>query len=238
VQSILESAALTQNFMAEKRTEPYLVSYISHDDVTTVIERIPMDVRSRLRDVFISRNHRGVRRLGAVRIRGRRDIDLYAVLPPRVSLGGAIDRGQSARLYGAPARGQWPPWAVRRFLLYDVLLHELGHLQLVLPKSKSWDRKYASEKLAKEFAHRWRDTLWAQDFEHPDPVHHPPKKDELATIPLWERLDKPQRFKLVDLALKAPHDELPDLSPFGQIDQTQHAFLLRALCHKNLKEQP
>jgi hypothetical protein len=222
--------------MTKERTEPHLVSYVSSEDVATVIKRIPHEARVRLRDVFISQRHLGVRRLGSVRRRGRRDIDLYSILPPRMSLGPFLDRGQSARLYGAPAGGQWPPWAVRRFLLYDTLLHELGHLQLVLPKSKHWDRKYASEKLAKEFAHKWRDKLWSQEFKHPDPVHNPPKQDELATIPLWEELDKRQRFRLVDLALRAPHDQLPDLAPFGKVDPIQHIFLARALCNKNIGE--
>jgi len=104
----------------------------------------------------------------------------------------------------------------------------------VLPKSKNWDRKYASEKLAREFAHKWCRKLWATEFEHPDPVHNAPGQDELATISLWEGLDKKQRFQLVELALNAPHDELPDLTPFGQMTDTQHRFLNRALCF----EQP
>jgi hypothetical protein len=224
--------------MAKRKTEPDFVCYVSHADVATVVKRIPAGLRTRLRDVFISAGHLGVRRLGSVRIRGRRDIELYGTLPARVSLWRFLDRGQSARLYGAPARGQWPPWAVRRFLLYDTFLHELGHLQLVLPKSKHWDRKYASERLAKEFAHKWRDKLWSQEFDHPDPVHNPPREDELAMIPLWEELDKQQRFKLVDLALRAPHERLPDLSPFGKMEQIQHGFLTRALCHNDLEKQP
>lgn len=203
-----------------------------------VVERIPAEFSTRLRDVFISPRHLGVRRLGSVRIRGRRDIDLYATLPARVSLGRFLRKGQSARMYGAPPRGQWPPWAVRRYLLYHTLLHELGHLQLVLPKSKNWDRKYASEKLAEEFANGWQDKLWSQEFDHPDPVHNSPREDEFAMIPLWEGLDKAQRFKLVHLVLRAPHDQLPDLAPFGKIDHIQHGFLARALCHKDVEEQP
>ena len=221
--------------MAKKRTEPYLVSYVSLDDIQTVVERIPEKERSRLRDVFISAAHIGVRRLGAVTTRGRRDINLFATLPPRVSLGRYLCKGQIGLHFGAPSRGQWPPWAVRRFLLYDVFLHELGHLQLALPKSKSWDRKFASETLARDFANSWRTRLWSRRFEHADPVHNAPRKDELETIRLWEDLDKNQRFRLVDLALRAPHEELPDLTTFGDINNTQLEFLTRALCQKYAK---
>ncbi len=138
--------------MAKERTEPRLVPYITLPDVEIVINRIPGEFQERLRDVFINHYHRGVRWLGSVSTRGRRDIELCAVLPPRVSLGRFLSRKQSARQFGAPARGQWPPWAIRRFLLYDVFLHELGHLQLLNPKSRHMDRKYASEKFADEFA--------------------------------------------------------------------------------------
>jgi len=75
------------------RREPYLVTYVSEEDVRIVLARIPEEARTRLRDVFISDRHRGVRWLGSVRRRGRRDIDLYGVLPPRVSL--RISRGQA-----------------------------------------------------------------------------------------------------------------------------------------------
>jgi hypothetical protein len=34
------------------------------------------------------------------------------------------------------------------------------------------------ETLAQEFADGWRRTLWAERFEHPDPVHNPPGGDD------------------------------------------------------------
>jgi hypothetical protein len=222
-------AAYRYGVMAKMREEPYLVKYISHEDVTTVLQRIPEEERSRLRDIFITDRHRGVRRLGTVVTRGRRDIELCAILPPRVSLGRYLGKDQRGLHFGAPSRGQWPPWAVRRFLLYDVLLHELGHLQLVLPKSKNWNRKYASERLAQDFADELRTRLWSKRFDHADPVHNAPQRDELETIYLWERLDKSQRFRLVDLALNAPYKEQPDLTSFGEINEMQFEFLTRAL---------
>ena len=68
---------------------------------------------------------------------------------------------------------------MRRFLLYDTFLHELGHLQIVDPSAKRLRRRFASETLAQEFANRWQRTLWAEHFDHPDPVHNPPRSEEL-----------------------------------------------------------
>jgi hypothetical protein len=217
--------------MPKRKTELDLVTYVTQDDVEVVIQRIPKEFRTRLRDVFISHRSRGVRWLGSVRIRGRRDIDLYAKLPPRLSLGRFLHRGHSAHMYAAPARGQWPPWAIRRYLLYQVFLHELGHLQLVDPATPNWKRKYAGQTRAQEFADEWRTTLWSSRCDHPDPIHNPPRPEEFSIIPLWQGLNKSQRYQLVTLALDAPHDEMPDLAPFGEIDSKQTRFLSRALCH-------
>lgn len=206
------------------------MTYVSPEDVQTVLGRIPEEHRTRLRDVFISDRHQGVRRLGSVRTRGRRDIDLYAILPPRVSLGGYLAKGHRGLQFGAPSRGQWPPWAVRRFLLYNVFLHELGHLQVVQPRSTNWNRKFASEKLAQDFADEWRAELWSIRYEHPDPVHNKPGRDELETIHVWERLDKKQRFHLVKQVLQSPREEPPDLTRFGEMNNVQIGFLTRALC--------
>ena len=137
--------------MAKSKIEPDLVCYISHDDVEIVTERIPKKFRSRLRDVFIHHESFGVRCLGSVRKRGRRDININAKLPYRVSLSRFLVKGQKASEFGTSARGQWTPWSVRRFLLYDVFLHELGHLQVVNPKSTNYDRKFASENSSPKF---------------------------------------------------------------------------------------
>lgn len=216
--------------MAKGKVEPDLVAYVTDHDVKIVSARIPEELRGHLRDVFISKRSFGVRQLGSVKRRGRRDIDLYAILPYRISLGRFLYKGQTALEFGAPPRGQWPPWAVRRYLLYDVFLHELGHLQVINPKSSNWNRKFASETRAEEFADTWRRKLWSCDFDHPDPVHNLPQTDELSVIPLWQSLTKQQRFRLVDTALRAPHMKLPDLAEFGEIDENQERFLSRVLC--------
>lgn len=217
--------------MATRKKQNDLVRFITNDDVEIVVQRIPEEYRQRLRDVFIKYRSRGVRVLGSVSTRGRRDINLTRSLPPRVSLRRFLCKGQSANDFGAPARGQWPPWAVRRFLLYDVLLHELGHLQLVDAKSTNWNRKYAGETLAQNFADEWREKLWTTTFDHPDPIHNPPTRDELSIIPLWERLDKDQRYHLVGLVLKAPYQNVPDFSIFGELENSQRRFLSSAMSY-------
>jgi hypothetical protein len=81
---------------------------------------------------------------------------------------------QSPAEFGARRGAQWPDLAIRRFLLYDVLLHELGHLQIVDARAKTVRRKFAMETKADEFATLWRRRLWSAPFDHPDPVHNPP----------------------------------------------------------------
>jgi tetratricopeptide (TPR) repeat protein len=77
---------------------------------------------------------------------------------------------------------QWPLLAVRRFMLYNVLLHELGHLQVIDERARSTRRRFASETLAEDFAEHWCHELWSRRFEHPDPVHNPPSNEETANL--------------------------------------------------------
>jgi hypothetical protein len=216
--------------MAKGKSEPDVIRYITHSDLEIVKERIPKEFCSRLRDIFIWCESKGVKMLGYVTKRGRRDVNLSAFLPYRVSLRRFLVKGQSALEFGTAPRGQWTPWAIRRFLLYDVFLHEIGHLQIIDGQSSNNNRKFASETLAQKFADELRRKLWSSNFEHPDPVHNQPQPDELSIIPLWQNLDKQQRFKLVEMAIHAPHEKLPDLTAFGNLDEDQEKFLTRALC--------
>ena len=67
-------------------------------------------------------------------------------------------------------------------MLYDALLHEIGHLQLIDAGARSARRRFALERRAREFADRWRGEMWAEVFDHHDPVHNPPSREELQTI--------------------------------------------------------
>jgi hypothetical protein len=97
-----------------------------------------------------------------------------------VSLTRFLVRGQTPEQFGAARGKQWPTLAVRRFMLYDVFLHELGHLQLINKDTTSVRLKFAHEKLAQSFAMQWCEHLWAEPFVHPDLVHHPPTAQEIC----------------------------------------------------------
>jgi hypothetical protein len=146
--------------------------YINEDDVLVVLSRLPEDTWNRLRAVHFNDRSFGVRMLGSVR-HGRREISICA-LPPHVSLTRFLVKGQSCEEFGAKRGAQWPHLAVRRFLLYDVFLHELGHMQPINEKRRSERLRYAREKYAQEFADRWRRELWSKPFIHHDLVHSAP----------------------------------------------------------------
>jgi hypothetical protein len=59
-------------------------------------------------------------------------------------------------------------------MLYEVFLHELGHLQVIYPKARRNNRRFAGETKAQEFADFWRKSLWSRPLAHPDPTHNPP----------------------------------------------------------------
>jgi hypothetical protein len=163
--------------------------------------------------------------LGGVTTRGRRDIELSTRLPIRVSLGRYLHGGQSAEEFGAPKQGQWPPWAVRRFLLYDVLLHEIGHLQVVDEKASRVQRKFASETRAQEFADEVRRTLYSEHFDHADPIHNAPTTAELATVDVWNRLDKERRAQMVKDVLSPRRMQNADMALLELMTTEQRAFL-------------
>src|SRR5262249_59463945 len=112
------------------------------------------------------------------RSRGRREIALCS-LPAWIGLTKALRMGHTPEQFGAKPGQKWPILAIRRFLLYDVFLHELGHLQLIDDHARSERLKFARERRAEEFAVEWCARLWSEPFAHPDPVHGPPSPEEL-----------------------------------------------------------
>lgn len=151
--------------------------FIDNEDVTVVLSRLPPDTLRRLRAVHFNDKSRGGRLLGYANPK-EGEISICA-LAPRVSMTRAILRGQSPKMFGAERGKQWPELAVRRFLLYDVLLHEIGHLQVVILNPRSGRRSIARETRAENFADFWRKQLWSSHFDHRDPVHNPPTAEEL-----------------------------------------------------------
>ncbi|MDR3623171.1 MAG: tetratricopeptide repeat protein [Paludisphaera borealis] len=154
--------------------------FVTEADVRVVLDRLPGRLWERLKGVHFNDRARGRRCLGYVR-QGRDEITLCS-LPQRISLAAFLRRSQSPAQFGAVRGCQWPSLAVRRFMLYDVFLHELGHLQIVDEKAKSIRRKFADETRAQDFAEYWCRTLWSQPFEHPDPVHRPPSPEEIEAL--------------------------------------------------------
>src|SRR5580700_4666571 len=141
------------------------IHYVNEDDIRVVLSRLPDELWDRLRAVHFNDRSRGTRVLGYVN-RGRREIALCA-LPPRVSLTRFLVGGQTPEQFGAKRGYKWPPLAVRRFLLFDVFLHELGHLQPVNEDARSARLKFAREKIAQAFAMHWYKRLWSESFAHP-----------------------------------------------------------------------
>lgn len=166
------------------RVEPHgdRVHYLRYCDVLVLLSRLPAESWFRLRAVQFNDRSRGASCLGYVRAVERREIAICA-LPRRVSLSGACGRSKAlGRQFGAKLGAQWPYLAVRRFLLYDVFLHELGHLQIIDSKAKTHRRKFAGETKAQQFATTWRKDLWSKRFDHPDPIHNKPSHDEIETV--------------------------------------------------------
>lgn len=158
------------------------VHHVDADDVRVVLSRLPAEYWDRLRAVHFNDQSRGARTLGYVN-RGRREIALCA-LPPCLSLTRFLVKGQAPEQFGATRGLKWPEMAIRRFMLYDVFLHELGHLQLVSEDVASPRRRFAHEKLAQAFAMTWCKKLWSQPCVHPDPVHNAPDAVELRKLGL------------------------------------------------------
>jgi len=155
------------------------IHYVQEEDVRILLSRLPIEVWHRLRAVHFN-DQSDTRLLGYVN-RGRREIALCA-LPPRVGLTKALRNGQRAEQFGARRGHKWPAVAVRRFMLYHVFLHELGHLQPVRKNARSLRLKFAREKLAEDFAVYWCSRLWSEPFSHPDPVHNPPPAEEIQSL--------------------------------------------------------
>jgi tetratricopeptide (TPR) repeat protein len=116
-------------------------------------------------------------------------------------------------------------------LLYDVLLHEIGHLQIVRPHASSLRRRFAMETMAERFAATWRKRLWSSPFAHADPAHNPPSVQELND-------EDPE---LTDLALRArlrPNDVALQHRLSGAFIKRGRAEEARAILEARLAAAP
>jgi hypothetical protein len=154
------------------------IHYVNADDVQVVLSRLPFELWHRLRAVHFNDPSGGRRLYGYVNCK-LREISLCA-LPPRMGLTTVVAKGQTPEQFGARRCQRWPALAIRRFMLYDVLLHEIGHLQVIDEHRRSERLRFAHEKLAQAFAMRWCKRLWSTAFAHDDPVHNAARAEELA----------------------------------------------------------
>lgn len=154
--------------------------FINEDDINVLLSRLPEEVYHRLETVYFKDRSWGNKHLGYV-TNGSREIVICAIAP-RISFTAFLRKTQKPAMFGAVQGSQWPTSAIRRFMLYDVFLHELGHLQIIDDKAKTIRRKFAGETKAQDFAEYWCKTLWSQHYNHDDPIHNPPSKEELDYI--------------------------------------------------------
>ncbi len=190
------------------RVSPIRRHYVDEDDVKVVLSRLPQELWARLRKVHFKDDARGNRTYGYTTKRGRREVTLCA-LPHQTTIRRRILGSEE---FGALRGSQWPSIAVRRYLLYNTLLHEIGHLQIVLRKVTNPNRKFASEKLAQEFADTWRRRLWSKHFDHPDLVHNAPTEKELQALKDgWIKGNLAYRKAQSLCAANKPKDAIPHL---------------------------
>lgn len=186
------------------------IHHVNADDVRTVLSRLPLELWHRLRAVHFNDRSRGGRVFGYAD-EGLREISLCA-LPPRMGLTLALAKGQSPEHFGASRAQKWPVLAIRRFMLYDVLLHEIGHLQVIDENRRSARLRFAREKLAQAFAMQWCKRLWSTAFPHKDPVHNAPCSEELAaevrTDEVLVRQSLAEPSKLQNLTDGEPNEQL------------------------------
>jgi hypothetical protein len=155
------------------------VHYVNKTDIEVVLSRLPPELWGRLRGVHFNDRSFGFRTLGYVN-RGRHDIALCA-LPFRLTLNMYCRNCEiSPSEFGATWGAKWPALAVRCFMLYEVFLHDVGHLQVFDARRRSRRLRFYREKLAQGFATWWRERLWSFHFDHPDPVHNPPEQAEIG----------------------------------------------------------
>jgi tetratricopeptide (TPR) repeat protein len=155
--------------------------FVDEEDVKVLLSRLPQEIWKRLKVVHFNDQGWGRKRAGYTTRRGRKEIALCA-FPPRISLSSYLRRSQNPGIFGAIRGSQWPTLAVRRFMLYDTFLHELGHLQVIDRKAKNENRKFASETKAQDFAEFWCKKLWSEHFDHSDPVHNSPSQEEMEQL--------------------------------------------------------
>jgi|GEM_PF-4884861 len=153
-----------------------LYQYLHREDILVLLNRLPLKEYEHLRSVTF-KTCKGGNAFGRVyskRITGIIICDIAS----RISISHPKPTKDCLFEYGAIQSLKWPTIAVRRFMLYDVFLHELRHTQIIHPEKKETRYKIPKERLAHEYADYWRGELYQEKFDHPDPVHNLPSEEE------------------------------------------------------------
>lgn len=183
------------------------IHHVTPSDVEVVLGRLPEEVLKPLKEVHFN-DRMGTRGCLGYANPGSGCLALCA-LPERVSFAHYLERQECrAAEFGASAGSQWPNLAVRRFILYYVLLHELGHLQVLLVKGRRHGR-VPGERMAREFGNYWRRKLWSEPFDHSDGVHNPPAWDPWRPFP-HQMVEDGRYGELIQSLLAAPQYERPE----------------------------
>ncbi len=152
--------------------------YVEEADIQAILPRLPEETWGHLRRVRFRDGADAGGRLGDVVTGPEPEIVLHAQAY-RVSLAPYVGRGETPETYGAVGGCRWPVLAIRRFLLYNVLLSQLGRLQR--GEAGTNDRT---------FAEHWRGELWSRQSDDFDPVHHAPTEKESRLLRVgWAAAD-------------------------------------------------
>lgn len=182
----------------EKMVRGDLYRYVTKEDVLILLNRLPLKEYEHLKTVTFD-TCIGAYKFGYVSYKRVNGIVLCDQ-PQRMAMRGADAKRGHLTEYGGLNNIKWPTMAVRRYMLYNVFLHELRHTQIVKPNKKHIWEKTPNEKLANEYSDHWRGTLYSQHFDHPDPVHNLPTEEEKEHLQKYwplamEHLQKGHRYK-------------------------------------------
>ncbi|MEN0049701.1 MAG: hypothetical protein AAF806_21755 [Bacteroidota bacterium] len=160
----------------EKWVQNDLYRYLKKEDVLVLLNRLPLEEYEHLKSVTF-KTCRGGNAYGRVYHKRSAGI-IICDQSARTSIRVTEAKRGSLEEFGALNNMKWPTLAIRRFMLYDVFLHELKHTQLLKNGKKRIVDKIPLEKQAEEYAEYWRGELYQQHFDHPDPVHNLPSEAE------------------------------------------------------------
>jgi len=167
----------------EKEVRGDLHRFVTKEDILTLLNRLPLEEYQQLKTVTFE-TCGGAYQFGYVFYKRVKGIVLCDQ-PLRMGMKEADAKRGHLIEYGGLNNMKWPIIAIRRYMLYNVFLHELRHTHIVNPHKKLTRHKIPFEKLANEYSDFWRGELYKDKFDHHDPVHNLPTLDEQEHLKLY-----------------------------------------------------